>query len=195
MKVSIKRGLISVVAIISIFILIMTWCYPYSNFSIYKSYAYTPDPMMVDGYIKDLDEFKALFEEELEQNYSKDGIMDYTIDRTQYVLPLFEQDWIVSKDTVKFDMDDLDIILFETRNVRQTLLDLIVREDYTSEQRQYLVDSIGSLLILEESIIEIQTGKAKSRSTLNRQLHNLHGDFMTNFILYEIFYDLARNNS
>ncbi|MCT2534865.1 hypothetical protein NC661_04000 [Aquibacillus koreensis] len=85
--------------------------------------------------------------------------------------------------------EDLDDILFEVKNARKTLLEFISKEDYTQEQRQYLVTSIESLLALEEEIVNIKTGSAESRKTLKIQFSNLHGSFLSNFMMFEIFYE------
>ncbi|PAV28604.1 hypothetical protein CIL05_15005 [Virgibacillus profundi] len=187
-----KRIMTGFLVSIVIFILIMTWFYPYSFFSVHKSYSYTPDPVIVDGYINDLTEFKSSYEKALE-GLTTDKTIDLTIDRTQYVLPLFEQEWLISKDPVNMKKEDLSNILFEVKNTRNTLLNLVARGDYSSEQRQYLVDSIESLLLLEESIAEIKSGKAESRRTLKTQFHNVYGDFIGNFMMFEIFYERSQN--
>ncbi|WP_017382051.1 hypothetical protein [Paenisporosarcina sp. TG-14] len=187
-----KKIIISLVGLFVFFILIMTWFYPYSVFSIHKSYSFTPDPVVVDGYVKDLNEFKSSYEKDLEE-LRTDSTIDLTTDRTQYLLPLFEQDWLLSKEPVKLSMDDLDNILLQVKNARKTLLKLLANEDYKKEQRRYLVDSIRNILSLEEEIVDIKTGKAESRKTLKIQFSNLHGSFLNNFLMFEIFYERSRN--
>lgn len=187
-----KKIIFSLAGLAVLFILLMAWFYPYSVFSISKSYSYIPDPLVVDGYEEDLNEFKSSFEKDLTEMEATDPI-NLTTERTQYVFPLFEQDWLLSKEPVKFSMDDLDNLLFEVENARTTLLELSAIEDYTKEQRRNLVDSIGSLLLLEDEIVEIKTGKAESRKTLNIQFGNLHMSFLNNFMMYNIFYEMSRN--
>lgn len=174
-------------------VLIVTWYYPYSFISIHKSYSFTPDPVVVDEYRKDVNEFKHSYEKDFDQ-LTTGSKYDLTIDFTQYLLPLFEQDWLVSKGPVKMSRKDLDNILFEVKNARKTLLGLITKEDYTQEQRQYLVHSIESLLSLEEEIDTIKTGSAESRKTLKIQFSNLHGSFQSSFMTYEIFYERSQKD-
>lgn len=187
-----KKITLSLTGLVVLFILFMTWFYPYSVFSITKSYSFTPDPVVVEGYEENLNEFKSSFEKDLTEMEAA-STRDLTIDRTQYVLPLFEQDWLRSKEPVNLSLDDLDYILLEVRGARITLLELSAAEDYTKESRRNLVDSIQSLLWLEEQIEEIKTGKAESRKTLNIQFVNLHMSFLNNFMMFSIFYEISRS--
>lgn len=189
----IKRFVISFVAIIIIILLFMTWFYPFSNYSIYQSYNYKPDSVMVAGYLEDLNEFKTSLEKDLEHENQEDGYINFTVDRTQYVLSLFEQDWLVSKEPVRISKRDIEDMLFKVENVRETLLDLIAREDYTVEQRDYLVSTIKNILYIEDQLHVLKEGKGTSRSSLRIQLHNLHGEFMGAFMMYSSFYNLIRN--
>lgn len=187
-----KKMMISFIGLFAIFILAITWFYPFSMFSIYKNYSFTPDPVVVDEYVRDLSEFKISYEKDLEESTTEEYI-DFTTDRTQYILPLFEQDWLVSKEPIKMSMKDLSNILFEVKNIRNSLLGFLAKEDYPEEQRQYLINSIKSILSLEEDIVSIKTGKAESRKTLKIQVGNLHTSFIDNFMMFEIFYDSIRN--
>ncbi|WP_422122387.1 hypothetical protein DHX103_11310 [Planococcus sp. X10-3] len=187
-----KKIILSLAGTAVLFLLLMTWFYPYSAFGISKSYSFTPDPVVVDGYEEDLNEFKSSYEKDFAEMEAASAV-DLTIDRTQYVLPLFEQDWLLSKEPVSWSMDDLDYLILEVRSARTTLLELSAAEDYAKEHRQNLVDSIESLLWLEEQIEEIKTGKAESRKTLNIQFGNLHMSFLNNFMMFNIFYDRSRN--
>ncbi|MRH42589.1 hypothetical protein GH741_07815 [Aquibacillus halophilus] len=185
---TVKKIVIGLVGLFVIVILIMTWFYPYSIFSISKSYSFTPDSVVADEYLKDLNEFKNTYEKDLEE-LTTDRNIDLTTDRTQYLLPLYEQDWLVSTEPLKMSMEDLDEILFEVKNNRKILLELLGREDYTKEHRQYLINNLESLLSLEEEIIDIKTEKAESLKTLKIQFGNLHGSFVNNFMMFEIFYE------
>ena len=192
MTIKTKKIILSLTGLVVLFLLFMTWFYPYSVFGLTKSYSFTPDPVVVEGYEEDLNEFKSSFEKDLAEMEAADPI-NMTTERTQYVLPLFEQDWLLSKEPVNLSLDDLDYILLEVRSARITLLELSAAEDYAKEHRRNLVDSIKSLLWLEEQIEEIKTGNAESRKTLNIQLRNLHTSFLNNFMMFSIFYERSRN--
>src|SRR5690606_21410411 len=159
----IKRFVISFIAIIIIIILFMTSFYPFSNYSMYQSYNYKPDSVMVAGYLEELNEFKTSLEKDLEhENQEKDGYINFTVDRTQYILSLFDQDWLVSKEPVRISKRDIEDMLFKVGNVRETLLDLIAREDYTVEQRDYLVSTIKNILYIEDQLHVLKEGKGTS---------------------------------
>lgn len=180
------------VGLMILFVLIMTWLYPYSIFSLHKTYYYNPDPVMVDGYVRDLNEFKESFESDMEGIYTE-GTSDLTVDRAQYILPLFEQDWLVSKNTLKMKKADLEKMLFEVKNTIDTLMSLVKQVDYSSEQRQYLISSIENIISLEEFLTDLKTNSFDSRKSLRIQFHNLHGEFMSNFMMFTTFYEIVQD--
>jgi hypothetical protein len=187
-----KNIILSIVGLFVLFIVTMTWLYPFSVFSMYKHYSFKADPVVVAEYEKDLLEFEASFEEEAEALESERN-KDRTIDRTQYVLPLFEQDWLVSKEHVKMGIGDLDNMSFDVKNTRKSLMELLAEEDYSKEQRQDLITSIENLLLLEEELVEMKTEKAESRKTLNIQFSNLQVRFINNFMIFKNFYERSKN--
>ncbi|GIN84444.1 hypothetical protein J6TS2_08300 [Heyndrickxia sporothermodurans] len=57
----IKGIVLGLVSLIVIFILLMTWLYPYSFFSVYKTVSYKSDPLVIKQYVKDLKDFQNTF--------------------------------------------------------------------------------------------------------------------------------------
>lgn len=113
-------SLLGLMSIIGIFIFIMTWFYPYSFFSVQKSYDYEPYYISSNGaeYSELINEFKNSYENDLEaDSINKDT--NLTVDRTQYVLPLFEQEWLVSKEPLPFDELKLDTILLKVKQSKE----------------------------------------------------------------------------
>ncbi|MBO0589630.1 hypothetical protein [Sporosarcina sp. E16_8] len=180
------------------FLLFMTWLFPFSPISIYKSYTYKPVKVL---YINDksyediLNEFKESYEKELSKEFkntrnTSHNSINLTIDRTQYILPIFEQDWLVSTKPVTIDKNKVDQMLRDVIQSRNTLLMLVAQENYTSEERVYLVDIINSILRLEEEIRYVKDGKYFSRIELNTLLDNLGDSFRFNFdIFVTTFYE------
>ena len=87
-------GLGIFIVLIMLFIAIMTWFYPFSPFSIHQSYIYKPGEVLYghDKTYKDiLNEFKKSYEKDLNDDL-KSNDTNFTVDRTQYILPIFEQD-------------------------------------------------------------------------------------------------------
>ncbi|GIN39300.1 hypothetical protein [Heyndrickxia oleronia] len=183
-------GIGGVFVLIILFIFIMTWCYPYSPFSVKKNYAFQPYKVLHNGktFREIFKDFKGSYENDLKDDLNN-KVPNLTIDRTQYVLPIFEQDWLVSKNSISIDKMKLDTMLFEVKQVRGILLSLLVQVDYTSEQRGYLVNNIKDLLLLEEDITYLKNGSYLSRNELNRRLRNLAAEFTKNFDSFVTFYE------
>lgn len=139
-----------------------------------------------------LNEFKASYEKELknELESSNESAMDMTIIRTQYILPLFEQEWLVNTESTTMDKNKVDQMLQDVIGSRNTLLQLVAEEDYNDEQRMYVVDTINNFLRLEEEIKYVQDGGYFTRIELNILFNNLHNSFRDNFDFFTtVFYD------
>jgi hypothetical protein len=188
----IKKWCVWIVSLVVVFILTMTWFYPYSSFSINKAYTYKPDPFVVDQYTKEVQSFKETFEKDFKTVTSTTPI-DYTVNITQYILPLFEQKWLLSNKPLSIKKSDLEEMLFDVKNTRDTLLSLLEKEDYTSDERYYLVMNIKGLLKLEESIVNIQTRNDFTRKDLRILLHNLNVYYMSNFDSFTTFYTIYQD--
>lgn len=191
-RISLSIGGFSV--LIVIFISVMTYQFPYSTFSVKNSYAYQPEKVLFNGekYEEILNEFKDTYEIDLKADLDSE-YSNLTIDRTRYILPIFEQDWLISNNSVSFDKVKFDKIHYEVQKIREVLLNLVIQEDYTSEQRKYLVDIIRDLLSLEDTISELKNENYVSRSELNNRLDNLYSEFMNNFRSFVTFYDRSTN--
>ncbi len=171
----------------------MTWFYPFSHFSAHKSYTYKPGKVLYndDQTYKDiLNEFKESYEKELDNEFenTNNGI-DLTIDRTRYILPIFEQDWLIGTDPVSMDKNKLDKMLVDVKQTTDSLLDLVANEDYTSQEKGYLINSIKNFLRLEESITRLKEEKYFSRNELSNLFGNLRNHFRSNFDLFVTFYE------
>lgn len=162
----------------------VNWQYPFSPFSITKTVTYQADPIFLDEYKQDLEEFKAFYQR---QSIVWDP-MDVTTNWTQYILQMYEQPWLLDKKTSRVKYEDLDQILMELETVRGTLIDLIFREEYKQDTKMYLKMTLEDILYLEESVEILIDSKFNLRSDLKRQLHNLHIDFDSNLDAFSTFY-------
>lgn len=175
--------LTSVMAGLLIFcITAITWFYPLSFPSFYKSFDYTPDRDFTADYKKDLNRFKKVYEKHAD---------DFTKRQTSAVLSFYEQDWVMQNKAVTINAGKLEQILDTTTIAREKLLRLTVREEFTQEARQYLLDSIRNLSSFEEAIKDIQNSEWESRGDLERYLKNLQGSFHNSFHLFSAFYETA----
>ena len=172
----------------------MTWFYPYSPFSVKKSYVYHPDKVLYSSksYEAILSEFRESYQKDLNADIDNE-YPNLTINRTQYVLPIFEQDWLMSKDSIPFDAMKLDKMFLDVKQVREVLLELVVQVDYTSEERDYLVNNIKTLLSLEDSITQLKNENYMSRQELKNQFHNLYVQYIHNFDIFVTFYERAHH--
>ncbi|MFE7151684.1 hypothetical protein, partial [Heyndrickxia sporothermodurans] len=184
-----KKGLwISslIVCFIVLFLFCINWYFPYSPFSFSKSVFYNADNIVVKEYKKELNDFKAIYNSE-----KKNTLTD---DRTQYILPMFEQQWLVSGKPVKMKVSDqLHTMLNEVKETKDILIELAFREKYSLETKEYLKIALLTCLSLENEIVELKNSKFHSRSTLNRQIHNLHMSFIRCFDMYATFYKEYRH--
>ena len=171
----------------------ISWYYPLSPFSIHQSFTYHPSSETHNGktYEEEIDQFKAAYEKDLAKDLESDN-HNPTVNRTQFILPIFEQEWLIGTDSKTIDKDKMDRMLFDLQQARNTLLDLVSEGDYSREERVYLVDSLNNFLNLEESIRFIKNEKYFSRSDLQRMLGNLQDNFRESFDYYTtVFYDVS----
>lgn len=180
----VKRFILALVCLIIISIL--TWIFPFSYISVYKSSNYTADSFEVDAYSKKLNEFKESFDE--------NSTDDVTTKFTLAILPMFEGTWLVNKGTVKMSYDELDSIFHTVSHTKNNLQTLGLEETYTEEQRLYLVDIIDNLDSLEETIESIMNEKWETRSTLNIEFRNLHNAFFNSFNVFISFYEISQQS-
>lgn len=175
-----KKFLSILLSIIVISIIILTWFFPFSYFSVYKSYNYNNDSYAVKAYSKKLTEFKKF--------YNESSIDDGTTKLSPGIFNMFEQDWLVTKGTFSMNKDSMNAILIDVKNAREHLLELTILEDYTSLQRHHLLNSIKNLLSLEVMIEDIKNQKWETRNTFKTEFHNLQDAFFNSFNIFISFY-------
>lgn len=171
----------------------ISWYYPLSPLSIHQSFTYHPSSEMHNGktYEEEVGQFKAAYEKDLDKDVKSEN-HNPTVNRTQYILPTFEQQWLLGTESKTIDKDQLDQIFLDVQQARNTLLSLVSEGDYSREERVYLVDSINAFLELEDSVRMIRNGKYFSRSDLQRMLGTVRGDFRASFNHYTtVFYDVS----
>ena len=197
-----KKFIVIVITLV-LLISIITWVYPYSKISVYKSYTYDKGLVLKDG--KTYGEIVQKFKKRLEFDYEEiDHVIqdrletDYeeiehirTVNSTHYILPLFEQDWYTKEDAVTIKKQDLEIMLAHVKNTKSTLLNLMQYEDYSSEATMYLIALIYGLNSMEEDIRLIQHEPFLSRGDISRSFRNLRENQRSLFYTFTVFYDLV----
>lgn len=114
-----------------------------------------------------------------------------TIKRTQFILPTFVQDWLISNDPVSIDDKKLETILSEVKQAKEVLLTLFVEAEYTREQREYLADLIKKMSYYEDWIIALNNKNNLSRNQIKDELDILYIEFTSTFRVFISFYDLS----
>jgi hypothetical protein len=183
-----KTWLVGALGLITI-IALMTWFFPYSPFSVYKSFSYQAYEVSTSkgSYAIRVADFRETYEEDLIEDQQND-LPNLAIVRTEGILTTFEQDWLIHRERVSFDRSDIGSMLFEVQQDKEMLLDLLVQVDYTREQREYLMTCIRSFSSLEDGLKELQNEKFASRAKLNRKWDNIYGDYLNSFSFYVTFY-------
>ncbi|GGC79369.1 hypothetical protein GCM10007216_07320 [Thalassobacillus devorans] len=167
----------------------VSWLYPYSPVSAKKTITYQPDEVVVEQYENDLSAFKDRYQRvsEGEEEYSR------TTDQVQYLLQMFEQRWLVSKEPTKVTKGKLDKIHFEVKQAREVLIGLVFEEEYTDNASSFLRLLLERTLHLEEQVNELKHASDHSRATLDREFRNLHTSFINNFGMLDTFFDRYLN--
>lgn len=188
-----KTWMVSLAIVIVIAVAYMSWNYPFSLVSMQRSFTYHPSLGTHNGktYEEEVNAFKDTYENDIKK-FEESGEFHPTVNRTQFILPVFEQHWLIGTDSKTIDRDALYRMLHDVQQARNTLLQLVTEGDYSKEERVYLVDCIHHFLRLEESIKIIGDGTYFSRHELQRMIRNIHGDFWSTFTHYTtVFYDVS----
>jgi hypothetical protein len=181
-----KAIIVSLLCFIITFLLFVTWFYPYSFFSVYKTYSFKADPVVIKRYVKEIDTFKNGDVKNSKDNLTK----NYT---QQYILQMYEQDWLTHEKRSKMNIFELNAILQTVRETKDDLLQLMTLVDYSKEEKQYLVDCIKDLSSLENEFTTIELNKNLTRSKVNTEFNNLSNSFFSCFLQYRTFYEIAQD--
>lgn len=175
-----NKKIVSILSILLCAYLGMAWVYPYSFFSIQKDVSFHSDEMVVQTYNHELHEFRKIHE----GNSRKDLVNE----RTDYIIQLYEQNWLTSEKNVTIYHYDLDTMLNQVKNTRYWLLELAFVDGYTQEAKEYLKLNIEQCMALEAKIMAMQNATFDSKTELNKQLKNLQNQFKFSLNVYTSFY-------
>ncbi|WP_408007907.1 hypothetical protein ACJROX_24920 [Pseudalkalibacillus sp. A8] len=191
MKKTTKKILIRFLIGCIIIIAGITWFFPFSQFSIYKSFSYNPDPVVVEQYNDDLDRFKKVYNKESRNQRNQ---RDLTNNRIQYIIEMYEEDSFLSDKPSKITIHSLHSLLYNVVETRETLIELSFEETYEKDAKDFLRLHLEGVLALEEDIENIIQSTNNSRFTLQLQYSNLYMSFIGNLNFLESFYDEYSKN-
>ena len=181
---SVKGKVLGLLSLIVMSILLVTWVYPFSPVSVYKNINITTDPYSARNHTEYLNNLQKLYDES-----SPDDVTTMVL---QNISHMFEQDWLVKNDTFKMNKDELAKMLMGMRNARAGLLSLTRQEEYSWEQRSYLLTSIENVISMEETIEGMMDDSWEKRTVLKRQFQNLHGGYTSSLMYFTSFYSATQ---
>lgn len=184
MKVT-KSKIIGTLGIIVISILIITWFFPFSTVSVYKNIHYTSNSDSVKTHPQKLDDFQAL------SDASSGGATTLVL---RNLSSIYKQDWLVEEKTFKMNKDKLAKMLLGMQQTRNQLLNLTKQEEYTWEQRSYLITLIENVMSMEETIESMMNTNWENRMVLRRQFKNLSEAYTSSLMYFNSFYDTTKIN-
>ncbi|ANC76218.1 hypothetical protein ABE65_005100 [Fictibacillus phosphorivorans] len=171
-----------------LFVMII-WVFPFSPFSLKKSIRYGGDQILVDDYKSELKAFKLEYESRLNQQKNEELIQNRTTSNVEYLLKMYELPWLVDNDSITFTQTSLTDMELEVKEAKDILINLAFQEEYSKSTKSYLQSLLRETLSLEKEIEELKHHSSlHSRSTIDRQLRNLHVHFISNFRMLSIFY-------
>lgn len=176
-----KLTILSLIGALVLFFTITTWFYPYSSLSLHRSISYSPDPYLVEGYTEKMNG--------LSKKYAEGSGDDLTMDRLQYILQMYDQEWLLSEKAVVMTEEDLENVAFDVKEARNELIDLSFEEPYSADVKKQLRLSIENCLAIEESLEALKDTDFLNRDLLQNQYGNLHGTFDSSLRTMETMYD------
>lgn len=183
-----KTKVFSIVIGLAALYLLFSWFYPYSALSLNPFVHFKADPIVAAQYKNDLKEFKGQYEPVLVRSSNLEP--EPTVARTQYILQMFDQSWLTDNRSTAITKHTLGNMLLDVKEAREIILLLAFEETYTPNTKIYLKMLLDQTYKLEEEIKDIQLlSNLHSRSTLERQLRNLHVSYISNFQHLTSFYE------
>ncbi|GGB63758.1 hypothetical protein [Fictibacillus barbaricus] len=170
--------------------LIINWFFPFSPISFNKEVNYNADNVIIGEYKADIKKLKNHYEPLLIKETNNKSIEDLTTYDIQYILKIHEQSWLTNKGSTAITKNTLGNMLLYVKEAREIILLLAFEETYTPNTKIYLKMLLDQTYKLEEEIKDLQLlSNLHSRSTLERQLRNLHVSYISNFQHLTSFYE------
>ncbi|MED1865225.1 hypothetical protein P4V41_17295 [Fictibacillus nanhaiensis] len=169
--------------------LLINYFFPFSPLSIKKSIRYSGDQVLIDVYRSELKAFKLEYEPLLNQQRKNELIQDRTTNDVEYLLQMYELPWLVDKDSITITQKLLTDMDFEVNEAKDILINLTFQEEYSKSTKGYMQSLLTQTLSLEREIDQLKHHSSlHPRSTIDRQLRNLHVHFISNFKMLSTFY-------
>lgn len=174
MSKRVRIGLIVVLCLVAI-----KWIFPFSFLSVYKSVTFKQDLVYIKNYQNELQEFK--------KDHEQIEVWDRIRAHTEYVLDFYEMD-LMAAEKVKITKRDLNEMLDQVKNIRNTLIHISFSEELSEESRMYLEQSIYECFFIEDSIREMLKPNMYTWFQVKTLIGNLQGRLGMGLDIYSHFY-------
>ena len=186
-----KNILIGIFAFLIVFFAFFTIVYPYSIFSLHKSFTFETPWGTNNGYTysERLEKFEASYEKDLEAWYDTDlKDRNLVVVNTQYIMDIFKQEWLLDDSVTKIDEDALYAARGKLQSARSIMFDFLIQLDLTYDQKQRLHHLLLEADHQINQINELLDNPFYTRTTLKRVFGNLEQVYTVFFSMYRQFY-------
>ncbi len=165
--------------------------YPYSIFSLKKSFTFETPWGTSNGYTysEQLERFEKNYKKALDLWYESEvEDRNLVVVNTQYILDIFKQEWLLDDSITKIDEVALEISRGKLQTARNTMFDFLIQLDLTYDQKQTLYNV---LLNIDYHITEIDTlldNPFYTPTVLKRVMGNIEQSYTALFSMYRSFY-------
>lgn len=136
--------------------------------------------------------FRTIHESDLQESLINGDIPNLTVSYTVGFLYFFEQDWLLSKDSVPMNEMQLHDIHLGLKSFRYNVLNLLAQENFSMEGKNYLVEMVNRIDSLEDRL-HLLTSQSYVRSDLNREFNHVYGEIFSLLNFYITFYENIMN--
>lgn len=186
-----KNILIGSFAFLIVFFAFFTIVYPYSIFSLHKSFTFETPWGKSNGYTYSelLQKFETSYKKDLEAWYDSDlEDRNLVVLNTQYILDIFKQEWLLDDSVTKIDEDALYAARGKLQSARSTMFDFLIQLDLTYDQKQTLRYLLSTAAHQIDEIDALLDNPFYTRTTLKRVFGNLEESYTVFFSMYRQFY-------
>ena len=173
------------------FFAFFTIVYPYSIYSLNKSFTFETPYSKSNGYTHSelLQRFEANYEKDLDQWYDSEiEDRNLVVVHTQYILDIFKQEWLLDDSVTKIDEDALYAARGKLQSARSTMFDFLFQLDLTYDQKQTLRYLLSTADHQIDEIDALLDNPFYTRTTLKRVFGNLEESYTVFFSMYRQFY-------
>lgn len=192
-----KNALIGFTIFTILFFGFFTIVYPYSIFSLKKSFTFKTPWSTSNGYTysERLERFVENYEKDLDSWYETEmENRNLVVVNTQYILDIFKQEWLLDDSITKIDELALEISRGKLQSTRSIMFDFLIQLDLTYDQKQMLHHMIMGIDHQVDEIDTLLDNPFYTRTVLKRVMGNIEQSYTVFFSIYRSFYGSCVQN-